>query len=80
MPGLSMVTPEGAFYAFVNIRQTGMTSEEFAVKLLKEARVVVVPGSAFGAAGEGFVRISYVCSPEDMAEGLRRIRKFMESL
>lgn len=80
IPGLSMVTPEGAFYAFVNITQTGMTSEAFAVKLLKEARVVVVPGSAFGDAGEGFVRISYVCSPEDMKEGLRRIRTFMESL
>lgn len=80
IPGLSMVTPEGAFYAFVNITRTGMTSEEFAVKLLKEAKVVVVPGSAFGDAGEGFVRISYVCSPEDMKEGLSRIRTFMESL
>lgn len=80
MPGLSCVTPQGAFYAFINIKETGLTSEEFAIKLLKEGRVVLVPGSGFGDAGEGYVRISYVSSREDTMEGLRRIRIFMEKL
>lgn len=77
IPKLSMATPKGAFYAFVNISETGMSSEEFAVKLLKETGVVVVPGSAFGKAGEGYIRISYVAGEEEMKEGLRRIKNFM---
>jgi aminotransferase len=80
MPGLSCITPQGAFYAFVNVKETGLTSEEFAIKLLKEGRVVLVPGSGFGDAGEGYVRISYVSSKEDTIEGLKRIRLFMEKL
>lgn len=78
--GLSVVVPQGAFYAFVNIKLTGMSSEEFAVELLKKAKVVVVPGSGFGEAGEGYIRISYVTSKEDMIEGLRRIGNFMADL
>ena len=78
--GLSLKMAAGAFYAFVNITKTGMTSEEFAVALLQKAHVVVVPGSGFGEGGEGYVRISYVSSKEDTAEGLRRMRKFMEEL
>lgn len=76
--GLSVIVPQGAFYAFVNIKETGMTSEEFAIALLQKAGVVVVPGSGFGEAGEGYIRISYVVSKEDTIEGLKRIRKFME--
>lgn len=55
--GLSVVAPQGAFYAFVNIKGTGLSSEDFAVRLLREGKVVVVPGSGFGEAGEGYVRI-----------------------
>ncbi|MBP1736288.1 MAG: aspartate/tyrosine/aromatic aminotransferase [Oscillospiraceae bacterium] len=80
MPGLSCVAPQGAFYAFINVKQTGLTSEEFAIRLLKEGRVVVVPGSGFGEAGEGYIRISYVSSKEDTVKGLERIRAFMKQL
>lgn len=75
---LSVIVPQGAFYAFVNIKKTGLSSEEFAVKLLKEAHVVTVPGSGFGEAGEGYIRISYVATYEDTVEGLRRIKEFMK--
>lgn len=80
MAGLSVIVPQGAFYAFINIKKTGLSSEEFAIRLLKEGRVVVVPGSGFGEAGEGYIRISYVVSREDTVEGLKRIRSFMENL
>ena len=80
MEGLSLKMAAGAFYAFVNITQTGMTSEEFAVSLLQKEHVVVVPGSGFGDGGEGYVRISYVSSKADTEEGLRRMRRFMEEL
>jgi aminotransferase len=76
MPGLRLIQPKGAFYAFVSIQDTGMTSEEFAIRLLKEKQVVVVPGTAFGEAGEGYVRISYVTSKEQLAEGCRRMKEF----
>lgn len=77
---LSCKKPEGAFYAFVNISKTGLTSQDFAMRLLEEARVVVVPGTGFGKNGEGFVRIAYPTSNENIEEGLRRIKKFVESL
>ncbi len=80
MKHLSLKMARGAFYAFVNIRETGMTSEEFAVDLLEKQHVVVVPGSGFGEGGEGYVRISYVASREDTVEGLKRIRAYTESL
>ncbi|MBQ7582273.1 MAG: pyridoxal phosphate-dependent aminotransferase [Lachnospiraceae bacterium] len=80
IPKLSAVLPDGAFYLFVNISETGLTSEDFASRLLEEAHVALAPGSAFGPSGEGFVRISYACSLETIAEGVRRIRRFIDKL
>lgn len=71
--GLKTLMPKGAFYLFPDIRSTGMTSEEFALKLLKEFGVALVPGSAFGACGEGFVRISYATSMEKLHVAAERI-------
>lgn len=75
--GLSTVEPHGAFYAFPSIVATGMDGETFAQKLLQEERVAVVPGSAFGAGGEGYVRCSYATAYEKIEEALRRMDKFM---
>lgn len=72
--------PFGAFYVFPSIAKFGMTSEEFATRLLKEQKLAVVPGTAFGACGEGFVRISYAYSIENLKVGIDRIRKFIDSL
>lgn len=69
-----------AFYVFPSIKKFGMTSEEFATRLLSEQKLAVVPGTAFGASGEGFVRISYAYSIENLKVGLERIQKFIESL
>jgi len=71
--GLNCFEPEGAFYLFPCIKNTGLTSDEFAEKLLFEQRVLVVPGSAFGNCGEGFVRTCYAASAEKLTEALRRI-------
>lgn len=76
--GLTCFEPEGAFYVFPSIRKTGMKSLEFCEKLLQEERVAVVPGDAFGACGEGFVRISYSYSINHLMESLKRIGSFME--
>lgn len=76
--GLSCFEPEGAFYVFPNITRTGMTSEEFCEKLLLDQRVVVVPGTAFGESGEGFVRASYAYSVEAIKEALARIETFVK--
>ncbi len=78
--GLSARTPEGAFYLFVNIQKTGLSSEEFALRLLREGRVALSPGSAFGPSGEGFVRISYASSLENIHRGVARIARFVSSL
>jgi aminotransferase len=75
--GLPTFEPHGAFYAFPNIAVTGMSDETFAQKLLEEERVAVVPGSAFGAGGEGFVRCSYATAYEKIEEALQRIQRFM---
>jgi aminotransferase len=75
--GLSCFEPKGAFYAFPSIRATGMSSEEFAEKLLREEKVAVVPGTAFGACGEGFVRCCYATSLPNIEEALRRIGRFV---
>lgn len=69
--------PEGAFYMFPDIREFGMTSEDFALDLLKEEKVAVVPGSAFGDCGEGFIRISYAYSIEELKEALLRIERYL---
>jgi len=76
--GLATFEPRGAFYAFPKISASGMDDEAFAEKLLKEERVAVVPGNAFGAGGEGFVRCSYATAYEKIEEALRRMEKFME--
>jgi aminotransferase len=71
--GLHCFEPGGAFYAFPDISSTGLTSEEFAERLLIEEKVAVVPGNAFGPSGEGFVRCSYAASMEDLGEAFRRM-------
>jgi aminotransferase len=76
--GLSCFEPKGAFYAFPSIRCTGMTSEEFAEKLLSEEKVAVVPGSAFGKCGEGYVRCCYATSLADIEEALKRMGRFVK--
>lgn len=76
--GLSCFEPLGAFYVFPCIKSLGMTSEEFANKLLMEEKVAVVPGNAFGESGEGFIRCSYAYSIENIEEALNRIGRFVE--
>lgn len=77
---ISCLAPMGAFYAFPNISQTGLSSRDFAIRLLKEKHTVVVPGTGFGEGGEGFVRISYATSEENIREGLKRIAEFVANL
>lgn len=74
--GIDCFEPEGAFYVFPDIRKFGMTSEAFCEKLLMEYGVAIVPGTAFGACGEGFARISYAYSVEHIAKAIDRIEKF----
>ena len=76
--GLTCFEPEGAFYVFPCIKKTGLTSEEFCERLLYEERVAVVPGSAFGDCGEGFVRVSYSYSIKHITEALSRIEHFIK--
>lgn len=78
--GLPCHEPKGAFYAFPDIRPTGLTSEEFAERLLHHSRVAVVPGNVFGQGGEGFVRCSYATSIEQIQKALERIADFVETL
>lgn len=80
MPLVSCNTPDGAFYVLINVKNTGMSDHDFAVRLLNEAKVVVTPASGFGSRGQGFVRLSYVGSAEDTAEGLHRMQVWLESL
>ena len=78
--GLPTFEPEGAFYIFPCIKSTGLTSEEFCEKLLFSQKVAVVPGTAFGNSGEGFIRVSYSYSVNHILEAVERIRKFLETL
>ncbi len=78
--GLTCFEPYGAFYAFPCIRKFGMTSDEFATRMLQEEKVVVVPGTAFGECGEGFLRISYAYSLHKLKEALDRMEGFIEKL
>ena len=78
--GLTCREPKGAFYAFPSIQSTGMTSEEFCEKLLYSKKVAIVPGTAFGKGGEGFVRASYCYSVEHIKEALIRIEEFLNEL
>lgn len=78
--GLDCFEPEGAFYVFPSIQSTGLTSDEFCRRLLEEKHVAVVPGNAFGACGEGYVRISYCYSLKHITEALRRMGAFLQEL
>ena len=78
--GLECFEPQGAFYMFPSITSTGLSCEEFCERLLKEQKVAVVPGNAFGASGEGHVRISYSYSMNHLREACFRMRKFLQSL
>jgi aminotransferase len=78
--GLKCIMPQGAFYAFPSIKSTGLTSTEFAEQLLQKERVAVVPGPAFGAGGEGFVRCCYATARKDLEEALARMERFLASL
>ena len=78
--GLTCREPKGAFYAFPCISSTGMTSEEFCEKLLYSERVALVPGTAFGRGGEGFLRASYCYSTDHILEALRRVERFLKTL
>ena len=78
--GLSCFEPRGAFYCFPSIQSTCLSSEEFCERLLKAEHVAVVPGNAFGASGEGFIRCSYASSMENIKEALKRIERFINNL
>lgn len=78
--GLECFEPEGAFYAFPSIKEFGMTSEKFAEELLKEQKVAIVPGTAFGACGEGYLRVSYAYSIDELKEALSRLGTFIKKL
>jgi len=78
--GLECFEPYGAFYVFPSIKSLGMTSDEFATKLLMEEKVAVVPGTAFGNCGEGYLRISYAYSIDNLKVALERIQRFVENL
>jgi aminotransferase len=76
--GLSCFEPKGAFYAFPSIKTTRLTSDEFAEKLLHQEKVAVVPGTAFGKHGEGYVRCCYAASLAEIEEALRRMGRFIK--
>ena len=78
--GLTCFEPRGAFYVFPSIKSTGLTSDEFCTRLLESKHVACVPGTAFGASGEGHIRCSYATSIEKLNEALRRIREFVSEL
>ena len=77
VPLLRCFAPQRAFYAFVNIEQTGMTSQAFAEDLLEKARVIVVPGHAFGKNGDNYIRLSFATSEENILNGIERIKKYI---
>ena len=76
--GLDCHKPQGAFYAFPSIKSTGMNSAEFASALLKKEKVAAVPGTAFGPSGEGYLRISYASSLDNLKEAMIRIKRFLK--
>ena len=78
--GIDCFVPKGAFYVFPDIRPFGLSSEEFSLALLKKERVVVVPGNAFGKSGEGFIRISYAYSIDDLKKALNRVEQFIKTI
>ncbi len=78
--GIDVLLPTGAFYIFPSIKKFGLTSEEFAVRLLKEAGVGTIPGSVFTPYGEGFLRITYAYSDQELEEGMNRLERFIQTL
>lgn len=78
--GMDMVTPQGAFYAFPSVKKYGMSSDDFATGLLREKHVAVVPGTAFGDCGEGFIRCSYATSMHQIMEAFNRIEDYINHL
>jgi aminotransferase len=78
--GLDVVKPQGAFYFFPSIRKYGLSSIAFATRLLEEQKVAVVPGDAFSTWGEGYIRLSYACSWDDIKEGCERLARFLQTL
>lgn len=80
LKGVSCLMPEGAFYVFPNITGTGLTSTEFALRALNEAHVGLLPGNDFGSSGEGFIRLCYASSEENIIEGIRRLKAFTDKL
>ena len=73
IPGLSCRCPKGAFYIFINGKELGLSSAELAERLLEEEGIALVPGSVFGASGEGYLRMSYASSYENIVEGVKRL-------
>lgn len=78
--GLPCFEPRGAFYIFPDISKFGKTSEEFCLDLLEKERLVIVPGTAFGESGEGFVRISYAYSLDSLKEAIRRLEHYLSQI
>jgi aspartate/methionine/tyrosine aminotransferase len=78
IPGFRCVRPDGSFYAFPNVEETGMDERTMADRLLHEAGVAVLPGTAFGAAGKGYIRLAYTQSEEHLSEALERIERFVQ--
>ena len=78
--GLTCREPKGAFYAFPSIKKSGLSCDEFCERLLKEKHVAIVPGTAFGKGGEGFVRASYCYSTEHLIKAVERIDEFLKTL
>ena len=78
--GLETFKPQGAFYVFPCIKSTGLTSDEFCEKLLNDQKVACVPGTAFGKAGEGFIRVSYAYSLEELKLATEKIKIFLDNL
>ena len=78
--GIECFEPFGAFYVFPSIKELGMTSDEFAMELLKREKVAVVPGTAFGDCGEGFLRISYAYSLEELKKATDRMARFVDEI
>jgi aspartate/methionine/tyrosine aminotransferase len=80
LPGISCVEPGGAFYAFPNITRTGLKAKEFERRLLEDAGVATVAGTSFGSYGEGYLRLSYANSTENIREAIRRMDGWLRTL
>ena len=80
IPGLSCLSPKGAFYIFINCKKLGKTSAELAQYLLENAKIAMVPGDVFGPGGEGYLRMSFANSYENIVEGCRRLKEAVEEL